>query len=112
MAGNLDLARSHHLLALENGVATNDVFAIALGLEGLGGTLLAAGEAKRGVELLGAGLAARDRAGIPLPSGERLDVDRAMKEAGLDADALTKAQAAGAELELEAAIAAAKSYTL
>ena len=104
--GNLDAARSHHLAALDNARKTGDVFAIALALEGMGATLIAAGDSAQGVELLSAGLAAREVAGTPLPSGERLDVDRALEAAaaGLTVAALEKAIKAGRNLGIDAAV--------
>jgi tetratricopeptide (TPR) repeat protein len=106
MMGNLDAARSHHLAALNDARKTDDVFAIALALEGMGATLIAAGDLAQGVELLSAGLAARERAGAPLPSGERLDVDRALEaaSAGLTVPALETAIEAGRNLGIDAAV--------
>ncbi len=104
--GNLDAARSHHLAALDDARKTGDVFAIALALEGMGATLIAAGDSAQGVELLSAGLAAREVAGAPLPSGESLDVDRALEAAtaGLTVAALEKAIKAGRNLGIDAAV--------
>jgi predicted ATPase/DNA-binding SARP family transcriptional activator len=105
MNGNLDAARSHHHAALDHARKTGDVFAIALALEGMGATLIAAGDLAQGVEVLCAGLAARELAGTPLPSGESLDVERALKAAaaGLTVAALEKATEAGRGLEIDAA---------
>jgi hypothetical protein len=109
-AGNLDTARSNHLFALESAQATKDVFAIALGLEGLGTTLVAAGDSAKGVQLISAGLAARERAGTPLPPGERSDVDRALEAAAGDIDAVAfqEAVTAGRDMELQVAVSQAK----
>ena len=106
MIGNLDAARSHHLAALDDAHKTGDVFAIALALEGMGATLIAAGNLPQGVELLSAGLAAREAAGAPLPSGESLDVDRALETAGigLTVAELETAIEAGRNLAIDAAI--------
>ena len=106
MMGNLDAARSHHLAALDHARKTGDVFATALALEGMGATLIAAGDLAQGVGLLSAGLAAREVAGAPLPSGERLDVDRALETAaaGLTVAALEKAIKAGRNLGIDAAV--------
>jgi tetratricopeptide (TPR) repeat protein len=104
--GNLDAARSHHLAALDNARKTGDVFAIALALEGMGAMLIAAGDLAQGVELLSAGLAAREVTGAPLPSGESLDVDRALEAAtaGLTVAVLEKAIKAGRNLGIDAAV--------
>jgi predicted ATPase/DNA-binding SARP family transcriptional activator len=109
-AGDLDAARSHHLAALEHAEASDDVFAIALGLEGIGTTLVAAGEARRGVELIAAGLAAREKAGNPLPAGEWSEVDRACDAAGrqLDAAEFAAALESGRSLDVEEAVALAR----
>ena len=104
--GNLDAARSHHLAALDGARKTGDVFAIALALEGMGAMLIAAGDLAQGVELLSAGLAAREVTGAPLPSGERLDVDRALEAAaaGLTVAALEKAIESGRNLGIDGAV--------
>ena len=106
LMGNLDAARSHHHAALEHARKTGDEFAVALALEGMGATLIAGGDLAQGVELVSAGLAAREEAGAPLPSGESLDVDRALKTAaaGLTVAALEKAIAAGRNLGIDAAV--------
>ena len=106
MMGNLDSARSHHHAALDHAPKTGDVLAIALALEGIGATLIAAGDLTQGVELLSAGLAAREEAGAPLPSGESLDVDRALDAAaaGLTVAMLEKAIKAGRNLGIDAAV--------
>ena len=106
MLGNLDAAGSHHHAALDNARRTGDVFAIALALEGMGATLIAAGDSAQGVELLSAGLAARELAGTPLPSGETLDVNRALETAAanLTVAALEKASEAGRNLGIDAAV--------
>jgi predicted ATPase/DNA-binding SARP family transcriptional activator len=106
MRGNLDAARSHHHAALGHARHTGDVFAMALALEGLGATLVAAGESAAGVRLLSASLEARERAGTPLPPGEYFDVDRACAAAStaLDAAEFANATEAGRGLRLEAAV--------
>lgn len=109
IADNLKAARSHHLMALERAQEAKDAFAVALGLEGLGATLIAGGESVRGVEMISTGLAVRERAGTPLPSGERSDVHRALEAAAtaLDAVALQQAVTAGRDMELEVAVSLA-----
>ena len=106
MLGNLDAARSHHHAAIRSANRTGDFFAIALGLEGIGATLIAVGDTAQGVALLSAGLAARELAGTPLPPGETLDVDRALEAAtfALAPAALKKARHSGRNLGLEAAV--------
>lgn len=107
--GNLDIARAHHLAALDHAQKTGDVFAIALGLEGMGATLIAGGESAQGVQLISAGLATRDRSGAPLPAGEHGDVDRALDKAVADLGAVgvDEAKATGADLDLAEAMACA-----
>jgi tetratricopeptide (TPR) repeat protein len=82
MSGDLDGAKTHHEAAMKHAEATGDLFAVALAMEGMGATLIAAGETERGVELVERGVAAREEAGVPLASGERFDVDRALGAAG------------------------------
>ncbi|PSL54725.1 putative ATPase [Saccharothrix carnea] len=53
-----------------------DPRAIALALEGVAGALALAGDAEAAARLLGAATAARASVGVPLPAGERGDVDR------------------------------------
>lgn len=55
---------------------SGDPRAVALGLEGLAGARAAAGAPAEAARLLGAAAAARDSVGVPLPAGERGDVDR------------------------------------
>ncbi|MCP3974113.1 MAG: hypothetical protein GY720_06430 [bacterium] len=104
MIGDLAAARTHHLAALDHAQQPKDVFAVALALEGLGATLIASGEVVRGVELLGAGLAAREEAGAPLPPGEHFDADRALESAGPN---ISDALEVGHRLGLERALALA-----
>jgi predicted ATPase/DNA-binding SARP family transcriptional activator len=106
MKGNLEVALDHHLRALAHARTTGDVFAIAQGLEGIGVTLTAAGEPARGVTLIHAGLALRERSGGPLPSGERFDVDRALAIASeaLDDGAYAQAVARGTAIDMAGAL--------
>jgi tetratricopeptide (TPR) repeat protein len=53
-----------------------DPRAIALALEGVAGARALAGDAEAAARLLGAATAARESVGVPLPAGERGDVDR------------------------------------
>ncbi|MGW1281080.1 AfsR/SARP family transcriptional regulator [Streptomyces tsukubensis] len=56
--------------------ATGDPRALALALEGLAGAELLSGDAARAAGLLGAAAGARESVGVPLPAGERGDVER------------------------------------
>ncbi|WP_411080788.1 BTAD domain-containing putative transcriptional regulator [Streptomyces sp. cmx-18-6] len=56
--------------------ATGDPRAVALALEGLAGAELLAGRPERAAHLLGAASAARRSVRVPLPEGERSDIDR------------------------------------
>ncbi|QDY76450.1 BTAD domain-containing putative transcriptional regulator [Streptomyces qinzhouensis] len=56
--------------------ATGDPRALALALEGLAGAELLSGDAVAAAGLLGAAAGARESVGVPLPVGERGDVDR------------------------------------
>jgi predicted ATPase/DNA-binding SARP family transcriptional activator len=77
LAGDVETAlQSQHeglRVALEMGSAR----VIANAAEGLAGALALAGDAERAAALLGAADALRRRAGGPMPSAERFDVDRA-----------------------------------
>lgn len=94
-----DAARAARLqsegLALARQVG--DPRAIALALEGVAGARALAGDAVGAARLLGAATAARASVGVPLPAGERGDVDRitATARAALGADAFDAAFAAG-----------------
>ncbi|MDJ0952615.1 MAG: BTAD domain-containing putative transcriptional regulator [Acidimicrobiia bacterium] len=106
MRGDLEAAMEHHRLALDHARRTSDGFAIAQALEGIGATLVATGQSERGVELIHAGLAIRDRTGTPLPAGERFDVDRALASAGaaLEPAALEAAVNRGNALAMDDAL--------
>ncbi|MFE9744895.1 BTAD domain-containing putative transcriptional regulator [Saccharothrix saharensis] len=94
-----DAARAAELheegLALAREVG--DPRAVALALEGLAGARVLAGDARTAARLLGAATAARASVGVPLPAGERGDVDRisAAAHAALGSDAYTAAFTAG-----------------
>ncbi|WP_447004467.1 BTAD domain-containing putative transcriptional regulator [Saccharothrix isguenensis] len=74
-----------------------DPRAIALALEGVAGALALAGDAEEAARLLGAATAARASVGVPLPAGERGDVDRitAATRDALGADGFAAAFGAG-----------------
>ncbi|WP_327638995.1 tetratricopeptide repeat protein [Kribbella sp. NBC_00482] len=71
--GDLTTARTLHQRALELARRFGDQRAIALALEGLAG---AAEDPGRALELLAEAAALRQQIGVPLPPGERFDVDR------------------------------------
>lgn len=74
-----------------------DPRAVALGLEGMAGAKALAGDAAEAARLLGAATAARASVGVPLPPGERGDVDRITAAArdALGADSFAAAFNAG-----------------
>ncbi|MFH8615796.1 BTAD domain-containing putative transcriptional regulator [Streptomyces sp. NPDC017979] len=80
--------------------ATGDPRAVALALEGLAGAQLASDRAEHAAELLGAAARARASVGVPLPRGERGDVDRisAGARARLGAEGYAEAFRRGGEL--------------
>ncbi|MEU9606835.1 BTAD domain-containing putative transcriptional regulator [Streptomyces sp. NPDC048057] len=80
--------------------AAGDPRAVALALEGLAGAQLASGRAVHAAELLGAAARARASVGVPLPLGERGDVDRvsAGARARLGAEGYAEAFGRGEEL--------------
>jgi tetratricopeptide (TPR) repeat protein len=67
-----DLQTEAHAAAL----STGDERAIALALEGLAGAYAAAGAVRRAVLLLAEAADLRRKVGVPLPDGERADVER------------------------------------
>ncbi|MCE7000014.1 winged helix-turn-helix domain-containing protein [Saccharothrix sp. S26] len=73
-----DAARALELQseALSLARRVGDPRAIALALEGVAGARALAGDAATAARLLGAATAARASVGVPLPVGERADVDR------------------------------------
>ncbi|MGM1060981.1 AfsR/SARP family transcriptional regulator [Saccharothrix sp. Mg75] len=74
--GDAVAARGFQERGLALARAHGDPRAVALGLEGLAGALVLAGDAAGAARLLGAAAATRDSVGVPLPVGERFDVDR------------------------------------
>ncbi len=96
-------ALSRHREGYAAARATGDPRAVALALEGLAGALSlaperrTAGEQLEAAGLLGAATAIRRAAGTPLPSGERLDVDRILRRlrAALGEHTLADALASG-----------------
>ncbi|WP_053718466.1 BTAD domain-containing putative transcriptional regulator [Saccharothrix sp. NRRL B-16348] len=94
-----DAARAAELQ--EEGLAlarqVGDPRAIALALEGVAGARALAGDAVTAARLLGAATAARASVGVPLPAGERGDVDRiaAAARAVLGAESYAAAFASG-----------------
>ncbi|MEU4447339.1 BTAD domain-containing putative transcriptional regulator [Actinosynnema sp. NPDC050801] len=97
LRGDVERASALHAEGLALAREVGDPRAIALGLEGMAGARALAGDAVQAARLLGAATAARASVGVPLPAGERGDVDRiaaAAREA-LGADAYATAFAAG-----------------
>ncbi|MFG3436510.1 BTAD domain-containing putative transcriptional regulator [Nonomuraea sp. NPDC047897] len=76
LRGDARRARELQLEGLAAARSTGDPRAIALALEGLAGAQALAGHADHAARLLGAAAAARLSVGVPLPEGERDDVDR------------------------------------
>lgn len=113
-AGDLGAAAQHHLRALRHARDTDDLFAVAFSLEGMGATAIAAGDAEMGVALVEAGLALRRKAGVPLPAGERLDTESALASAGrmLSAADFDAARRQGHRLDAVEAIELATRYLL
>jgi tetratricopeptide (TPR) repeat protein len=74
--GDATTARALHLEGLDAARKAADPRAVALALEGLAGAETLAGDHGRAAHLLGAAAALRERAGAPLPLGERGDVER------------------------------------
>ncbi|MEO3789681.1 BTAD domain-containing putative transcriptional regulator [Nonomuraea sp. B10E15] len=75
------LARELQLDGLATARSTGDPRAVALALEGLAGAQALAGHADHAARLLGAAHTARASVGVPLPEGERDDVDRITRRA-------------------------------
>ncbi|MCC8249218.1 BTAD domain-containing putative transcriptional regulator [Saccharothrix luteola] len=95
--GDTDTARTLHLEGLAAARKAADPRAVALALEGLAGAEALAGDHDRAARLLGAAATLRERAGAPLPPGERGDVTRitATTRSALGDDAFTTAVAQG-----------------
>ncbi|MEU5978776.1 BTAD domain-containing putative transcriptional regulator [Streptomyces sp. NPDC047315] len=79
--GEVAQARQLQQRGLSEARRGGDPRAVALALEGLAGAQLASGRAVHAAELLGAATRARASVGVPLPRGERGDVDRISAEA-------------------------------
>ena len=83
LAGELEIAESHHMEGLklihgfENAPAIQRDLAAAFAIEGLAAVAAARGNGTRAATLLGAAHRLRSDHGVPLPSGEDLDVARA-----------------------------------
>lgn len=76
LRGDAAAALDLQLAGLDAARATDDPRAVALALEGLAGAQALAGHPDHAARLLGAAAAARESVGVPLPEGERDDVDR------------------------------------
>ncbi|GAB3476630.1 BTAD domain-containing putative transcriptional regulator [Amycolatopsis cihanbeyliensis] len=101
LRGDLEAARTAQLDGLTAALGSGDPRSVALALEGLAGVQAAAGHPGHAARLLGAGAAARESVGAPLPAGERGDVDRvtAKAEAIIGADAFAAEFERGRELD-------------
>ncbi|MGK5671652.1 BTAD domain-containing putative transcriptional regulator [Micromonospora sp. URMC 106] len=99
--GDAAAAERHHRAALDAARATGDRRAVALAVEGLAGGASLAGEHRRAARLLGVAGALREAAGVPLPAGERYDVERitARVRAALGADDYAAEVGRGARLD-------------
>lgn len=97
MRGDAARALALHSEGLALARQVGDPRAIALALEGVAGARALAGDAESAARLLGAATAARASVGVPLPAGERGDVDRitAVAREALGADGFEAAFAAG-----------------
>ncbi|MET8337604.1 BTAD domain-containing putative transcriptional regulator [Streptosporangium canum] len=91
--GDARTALALQLDGLATARTTGDPRAVALALEGLAGAQTLAGHPDHAARLLGAAAAARQSVWMPLPAGERFDVDRiaakageALGDAGFDAE--------------------------
>ncbi|MEV7655690.1 BTAD domain-containing putative transcriptional regulator [Streptomyces anulatus] len=114
LRGEAGRASSHHLRGLDVARVLAEPRALALSLEGLAGAAALAGrvpEAVCAARLLGAAAAARRRAGAPLPTAERADVDRvtAAARAVLGAPAFTEAFDRGGRESAEDAVRDARA---
>lgn len=76
LRGDAARALALHSEGLALARQVGDPRAIALALEGVAGARALAGDAESAARLLGAATAARASVGVPLPAGERGDVDR------------------------------------
>ena len=97
LRGDAARAAELHAEGLALARQVGDPRAVALALEGMAGARALAGDARTAARLLGAATAARASVGVPLPSGERGDVDRiaAAARAVLGADAYAAAFESG-----------------
>jgi tetratricopeptide (TPR) repeat protein len=77
LGGDLDAAQACHAESLRLTRDRPDAAPIALALEGLACVAAARRQPRKTAVLLGVAESLRERAGMPLPSGERADVDRA-----------------------------------
>lgn len=76
LRGDAETACALHREGLATARKEGDPRAVALAFEGLSGAYALCGDHEQAARLLGAAAALRDRAGAPLPAGERGDVDR------------------------------------
>ncbi|MFE2757552.1 BTAD domain-containing putative transcriptional regulator [Actinosynnema sp. NPDC059335] len=76
LRGDAEAACALHREGLATARKAGDPRAVALAFEGLSGSHALCGDHEQAARLLGAAAALRERAGAPLPAGERGDVDR------------------------------------
>lgn len=107
LRGDAQEAQARHLESLASAQISGDPRAIALALEGLAGADALTGHHDRAGWLLGAADAARCSVDRPLPSAERIDVDRISSavQAALGEAAFDTARRRGAAAGLDAVLA-------
>ncbi|MEV2275085.1 BTAD domain-containing putative transcriptional regulator [Nocardiopsis sp. NPDC049922] len=76
MRGDARAARERHTEGLDFARQSDDPRAVALSLEGLAGVAAVEGDGTLAARLLGAAARTREDVGVPLPPGDRFDVDR------------------------------------
>jgi len=110
LQGRLDDAATHYRQALRLGHELGDAASLTEPLQGLAAVAIASGETERGVRLLAANAAIRERiGGGPPPEWLRLGDPLADARSSLDSDAYGRAWDAGLELSVEAAVEEALS---
>ena len=108
--GDLVSARSHQIASLDAALAIGDHPGVAFAAEGMAGVAIAAGQPAHGAVLLGAASRLREDLGLPLPPGEDFDVRRwrAAVAEDLNAADLDTALRRGADLDIDAIVAAVR----
>src|SRR5262249_37334903 len=109
--GNVAGLLASSIEALDIYVELSDLSGLVRALEGVAGaSILRGDDAQRGVLLLGAAAALRERIGVPVAAADRpaYESDVAAVRACLDASAFAAAWAAGLTTSTEAAVACAR----